>query len=73
MGLHLVSGILMGGVIGYLLDKWLDTKPWLFLFFVIAGILAGFNNVYIDAKRLIKSQNEEDKNKDKDDDKNSST
>jgi Uncharacterized protein conserved in bacteria len=57
IGLHLVSGIAVGLFLGYLADKWLDTAPWGLGIGMIAGIIAGFKNVYTDAKRLIASQN----------------
>ena len=53
MGLHLVSGIIVGGVIGYALDSWLNTGPWGLLFFLVVGIAAGFRNMWRDAKRLM--------------------
>jgi ATP synthase protein I len=37
---------------GYFLDKWLGTKPWGLLFFLIFGIAAGFKNVYMEVKKL---------------------
>ena len=64
IGLHLVSGILVGGAAGYFLDDWLGSTPWCFLFFVLVGIAAGFKNVYTDAKRLIASQEKRDDAKD---------
>ena len=56
IGLHMVSGILAGTAIGYFLDKWLGTDPWLLIIFAFAGIVAGFKNVYVDTKRLLASQ-----------------
>jgi len=35
-----------GAVIGWLLDRWLGTKPWLILVFFILGFAAGLLNVY---------------------------
>ena len=29
VGMALVSGMLVGGAIGYFLDKWLGSSPWL--------------------------------------------
>ena len=55
MGLHFVSGLLVGGGIGYALDKWLGTGFWLLIFLPL-GIVAGFMNVYRDAKRLMREQ-----------------
>lgn len=56
IGLHMVSGILVGGVIGYFLDEWLGTGPWLKLVFFLFGVGAGFYNVYLDTMRLLKEQ-----------------
>ena len=56
IGLHMVSGVLVGGVIGYFLDEWLGTGPWLKLVFFVLGVAAGFYNVYLDTKRLLREQ-----------------
>lgn len=56
IGLHMVSGLAVGGVMGYFLDKWLGTSPWLMIVFFILGIGAGFRNVYIDTKLLLRAQ-----------------
>ncbi len=59
MGLHLVSGTIVGAGLGWFLDRWLDTKPWLFLIMLVLGIVAGFMNVYRDAKRLMEEDRRE--------------
>ena len=59
IGLHMVSGITVGTLIGYFLDRWLETSPWLTGIFMLFGIVAGFKNVYVDTKRLVNSQNKE--------------
>lgn len=63
IGLHMVSGIVVGTLFGYFLDQWLETSPWLTGIFMVVGILAGFKNVYTDTKRLIARQKEEDAQK----------
>ena len=63
IGLHMVSGIVVGTLIGWALDKWLDTHPWLTGLFMFFGIVAGFKNVYVDTRRLIARQKEEDEKK----------
>lgn len=45
IGMHMVSGPLVGFAIGYGLDAWLETGPWLKLVFLVIGIIAGFMNV----------------------------
>lgn len=60
IGLHMVSGPLVGFAIGYGLDYWLDTSPWLKLVFLLVGIGAGFLNVYEDSKRLLRKMQAED-------------
>jgi len=41
-----VSAAVVGALVGWFLDKWLGTSPWLLILFVGFGIAAGFNNVY---------------------------
>lgn len=61
LGLHLVSGIIAGGLIGYGFDAWLESEPKGLMAGILIGILAGFKNLYVDARRLIKSQKPEQK------------
>jgi ATP synthase protein I len=42
---ELVAGIVVGGGIGYLLDKWLSTTPFLLIAFLLLGTAGGFWNV----------------------------
>lgn len=61
IGLHMVSGIAVGTLIGYALDAWLETSPWLTGIFMVVGIVAGFKNVYVDTNKLVKAQEKEDR------------
>lgn len=45
MSSELVAAILVGGLIGYALDRWLGTTPWLFLVFFMLGFAAGILNL----------------------------
>lgn len=54
IGLHLVSGPLVGFAIGYGLDKWLGLHPWGKIVFLFIGIGAGFLNVYRDTQALLR-------------------
>ncbi len=57
LGTELVSATLVGGAIGYGLDKWLATTPWLMVLFLIFGIAAGFRNLYRHAMSTILPEN----------------
>ena len=46
VGLMFPASIAIGTAIGYLLDKWLHTAPWLIVLFMFYGAGAGFYNVY---------------------------
>jgi len=41
----LVGSIVLGGLLGYFLDRWLHTKPWLMLVFGAVGFFAGVREV----------------------------
>lgn len=57
IGLHMVSGPMVGVAIGYGLDAWLDTGPVMKVLFLFIGIGAGFLNVYRDTRRLVRRLN----------------
>ncbi len=52
MASELVAAVLVGGLIGYVLDQWLGTTPWLFLPLVILGFAAGVRNVLRGYKKV---------------------
>ena len=43
---ELGAGILVGAILGWLIDKWAGTGPWGMLVFLFLGVIAGFWNVY---------------------------
>lgn len=45
MASELVAAVLVGGLIGYGLDHWLGTTPWLFMVMFLIGFAAGVRNV----------------------------
>jgi ATP synthase protein I len=49
---ELVAGLVVGGGIGLLLDKWLGTGPVFLLIFFVLGMAAGILNVFRTAKQL---------------------
>jgi len=48
----LAGGALVGGLFGYLLDRWLHTKPWLMILIGAVGFAVGLRDML---KRLDKS------------------
>ena len=54
LGTELVAAVLVGTIIGFILDTWFDTKPWLIIIFFFLGAAAGMLNVIRAAKRMQK-------------------
>ena len=54
LGTELVSAVLVGTIIGFILDTWFDTKPWLMIIFFFLGAAAGLLNVIRTANRMQK-------------------
>lgn len=59
VGISMVASTLIGLGMGYYLDKWLGTSPWLTLIFLGFGIVSGFRNIYILTERELKRQEKE--------------
>lgn len=49
---EMLAALLVGGVIGWQLDRWLGTDPVLFLVFFALGAVAGMMNVFRYAYRM---------------------
>ena len=49
---ELVSAVVVGTIIGFILDKTFGTKPWLILLFFFVGVIAGIMNVFRTAKKM---------------------
>ena len=45
MSTELVAAVVVGTIIGFILDEWFGTKPWLILIFFFVGVVAGIINV----------------------------
>ena len=52
---ELVSAVLVATIIGFILDNWFDTKPWLIIYFFI-GVATGIINVIRSAKKCRKTR-----------------
>jgi ATP synthase protein I len=54
LGTELVAAVAVGTIIGFILDSWFDTKPWLIIIFFFLGAVAGILNVIRTANRMQK-------------------
>ena len=49
---EMVAAVLVGSIIGFILDNWFDSKPWLTVIFFFVGAVAGILNVFRSAKLM---------------------
>ena len=54
LGTELVAAVVVGTIIGFILDNWFDTKPWLIIIFFFLGAAAGMLNVIRAANKMQK-------------------
>ena len=54
LGTELVGAVGVGTIIGFILDNWFGTKPWLIIIFFFLGAAAGLMNVIKTANRMQK-------------------
>ena len=52
---ELVAAVMVGTILGFILDNWFGTKPWLIIFFFFMGVVAGILNVIKSAKNMHKN------------------
>ena len=59
VGICMVASCLIGLAMGFYLDKWLDTSPWLTMIFLGFGIASGFRSIFILTTRELRRQEQE--------------
>ena len=52
LAIEMAAALAVGGGLGWLLDDWMETGPWLFVVFIFVGIAAGILNAFRAAQRL---------------------
>ena len=52
---ELVAAVIVGTTLGFILDNWFGTKPWLTICFFFVGAIAGILNVIKSAKNMHKN------------------
>ena len=54
LGTELVAAVIVGTIIGFILDNWFGTKPILIIVFFFFGAVAGIANVIKAARKMQK-------------------
>ena len=54
LGTELIAAVIVGTIIGFILDNWFGTKPLLIIIFFFFGAAAGIINVLKVAKKMQK-------------------
>ncbi len=60
VGIEMAMSVIVGGAIGYGLDLWLGTDPWMMIFWVICGVIAGFRSLYRTSIKIMREMQEND-------------
>lgn len=61
VGLELGLSVGLGLLVGYYMDKWLGTQPWLMLLWLTLGLVAGFRGVFRAVARADRAAEVEEK------------
>lgn len=64
LGISMVAASFIGLFIGYKLDQWLGTSPWMTLIWLGFGIASGFRNIFILTRRALREQDEAEDRRD---------
>lgn len=60
LGISMVAASFIGLFIGYSLDKWWGTSPWMTLLWLGFGIASGFRNIFILTRRALREEHDRD-------------
>lgn len=60
VGIELGLSVAIGLLIGFYMDRWLGTEPWLMLLWLTFGVVAGFRGVIRAVKRADRAAEEID-------------
>ncbi len=52
IAIELVVGVVFGGLVGWALDRYFGSAPWLLVLFLVLGFVAGMMNVVRTARRM---------------------
>ena len=58
LGMVLPSSIAVGLFVGYFLDRWLKTSPWMLLTWTVFGVISGLWNLFRGIRRYLEENQE---------------
>lgn len=58
IGIEMAASVAVGGLIGYWLDDYFGTEPWLLFFWLMCGVIAGFRSLYRLTMKVKREQKE---------------
>ncbi len=64
ISMEMVAALIVGGAIGWFLDRFLGTGPWLLLVFLVLGFAAGMLNAVRESQRIQARVDREQQEKD---------
>ncbi len=64
ISMEMVAAVIVGGAIGWFLDRFLGTGPWLLLVFLVLGFAAGMLNAVRASQRIQAQVDREQQTKD---------
>ena len=56
LGTELIAAVIVGTIIGFILDNWFGTKPLLIIVFFLFGSAAGILNIFRAARKMQKDE-----------------
>lgn len=60
IGVEFVGAVLVGAFLGWLLDRWLGTAPWLLIVFFLLGFATGVRRAMQTSKQFDATQGNDD-------------
>ncbi len=59
VALEMVAAFIAGGAIGWYLDRWLGTSPWMLIIWVALGFASGIRSAYRVSQQVTRDANKE--------------
>jgi ATP synthase protein I len=56
-GIEFVGTVLVSAFIGWLIDKWVGTAPWVMIVFLVLGFVAGLRRAMVTSRQIDNSSN----------------